>query len=48
MNELEQAIDDWKYAKYGTCFPIINRYAEAGDPEAQFILACASSTEFRG
>jgi TPR repeat protein len=48
MNELERAIDDWKHEKYGTCFPIIKRYAEAGDPEAQFILASASSNEFWG
>lgn len=48
MNELEGAINDWKHANYGTCFPIIRRYAESGDPEAQFILASALSTEFWG
>lgn len=39
MNELEQAFDDRKHGKYDACFPVIRRYAEAGDAEAQFELA---------
>ncbi len=48
MNELEHAIDDWKHANYARCFPIIRRHAEAGEPEAQFILAFALSSESCG
>lgn len=48
MNELEQAIDDWKHANYATCFPIIRKHAEEGEPEAQFILAFALSSETSG
>ncbi len=48
LNELEQAIDDWKHANYATCFPVIRRYAEAGEPEAQFVLALALSSECWG
>ncbi len=46
MNELEQAIDDWKRRKYDACFPVIQRYAEAGDAEAQFLLAKSLEMEW--
>jgi TPR repeat protein len=48
MNELEQAIDDWKHGRYEACFPVIQRHAELGDAEAQFVLASALSSKFSG
>ena len=48
MNELEQAIDDWKHARHNTNFPVIKRYAQLGNAEAEFVLASALSTKFWG
>ena len=48
MNELEEAIEDWKKSDYSHCFTVIRKHAESGDIKAMMILASALSAEHWG
>lgn len=48
MNELQQAIDEWKRANYDASFPVFRHYAELGNAEAQFMMGFALSTKVTG